>query len=268
MAQQKLFSFPVGFDFMVVPSKWTAKAAGIEGWWQTEHNTSDLDYLAAVTFDANAPERFRIGIERLPEEIFDACYSAGPDASDEEIQEICSGFSLEVLVNAIPGSDYEQFHLKHALAELKAKQCDPWEMRSEFIEMNPDTLAALAFLNKWGRWGQNRFEFARDIIRSSVQTRKDVLSDDHGQRGSIVFLPDLQRIPRFPHFVVRTASCEKAIRTTLLADFVNGIKFKACARPDCGKAFSIESKHAREYCTQYCAHLESVRRNRKLKRRK
>ena len=40
-------------------------------------------------------------------------------------------------------------------------------------------------------------------------------------------------------------------------------KTKVCARPDCGKEFPVTSKHKRRYCTQYCGHLESIRRNRK-----
>src|SRR5262249_12894660 len=66
----------------------------------------------------------------------------------------------------------------------------------------------------------------------------------------------------FPRFVVRASTCFDVIRTSITIDRVRGTKFRNCARKDCGTPFAIESRHIRNYCCQYCAHLESVRRNR------
>jgi hypothetical protein len=86
---------------------------------------------------------------------------------------------------------------------------------------------------------------------------------------------DLSRIedqeaprPTFPHFVIEADTCFDVIRTSITIDHLRGTKFRMCARPDCGMPFAIESRHKRAYCCQYCAHLESVRRNRQPKQRK
>lgn len=69
--------------------------------------------------------------------------------------------------------------------------------------------------------------------------------------------------PTFPHFRISAETCSEMLWITITADYLHGTKFRICARRDCGLPFEIQSKHKRNYCTQYCAHLESVRRNRK-----
>jgi len=59
-----------------------------------------------------------------------------------------------------------------------------------------------------------------------------------------------------------------AILATIYVDHLHGTKFGFCRRHDCRKAYKIESKHIRKYCSQYCAHLESLRRMRKRQRQK
>jgi hypothetical protein len=53
---------------------------------------------------------------------------------------------------------------------------------------------------------------------------------------------------------------------TVFVDITRNIRFKVCKRKDCDRQriFPIESEHERKYCCQYCGHLESVRRNRRI----
>ena len=67
--------------------------------------------------------------------------------------------------------------------------------------------------------------------------------------------------------VIEATDAVAAILTTIEVDHLRGAKFGACARPDCPKFFEITSHHKRKYCSQYCAHLESLRRMRKRQRR-
>ena len=69
--------------------------------------------------------------------------------------------------------------------------------------------------------------------------------------------------PAFPHFVINADYSFDVICKTVTIDHLRGTKFRNCARPDCPMPFAIESQHKRLYCRNYCAHLESVRRNRK-----
>ena len=69
--------------------------------------------------------------------------------------------------------------------------------------------------------------------------------------------------PKFPHFLIEPYGIHGALFATVTIDHLSGTKYQACARPDCGMPFALESKHRRLYCTQYCAHLESVRKSRR-----
>jgi hypothetical protein len=66
------------------------------------------------------------------------------------------------------------------------------------------------------------------------------------------------------HFVVaKTQATLDAILLSVHLDRIQGARFKICARLDCQKIFKVKTDHQRRYCTMYCAHIESVRRNRK-----
>ena len=60
----------------------------------------------------------------------------------------------------------------------------------------------------------------------------------------------------------------EALLATVFFDIASGTRFKTCARPDCRKPFPVESKHKKKYCEWNCAHIETVRRNRKPKSKK
>jgi CGNR zinc finger len=68
--------------------------------------------------------------------------------------------------------------------------------------------------------------------------------------------------------VIHVNSVVGAILATIQIDHLRRAKFGFCARPDCKKPFEITSSHKRQYCSPYCAHLESLRRMRERQRRK
>jgi hypothetical protein len=72
---------------------------------------------------------------------------------------------------------------------------------------------------------------------------------------------------RYPYFLLGTSNCREAIVHTITLDLLKNVQFRICARGDCGAPFPIENQHRREYCCQYCAHIESVRRQRRAARR-
>jgi hypothetical protein len=71
--------------------------------------------------------------------------------------------------------------------------------------------------------------------------------------------------PRFPYLVSTASNCQEAIRTSITIDLLQKVEFRICARPDCAAPFSVETRHQRKYCRQYCAHIESVRKQRQAK---
>jgi len=54
----------------------------------------------------------------------------------------------------------------------------------------------------------------------------------------------------------------EAMLATVYLDSLSGVNYGLCALPDCNCLFVINSNHAREYCSNACAHKASVRRRR------
>jgi hypothetical protein len=55
-----------------------------------------------------------------------------------------------------------------------------------------------------------------------------------------------------------------SILATVQFKLAQGAQFRACARRDCRLPFEVTSRHTRRFCTQYCAHITSLRQRRKL----
>ena len=58
----------------------------------------------------------------------------------------------------------------------------------------------------------------------------------------------------------------RSILATVQFKLAQGAKFRICARKDCRLPFEITSRHTRRFCTQYCAHITSLRQRRKVER--
>lgn len=58
-----------------------------------------------------------------------------------------------------------------------------------------------------------------------------------------------------------------SILATVQFKLVQGATFRTCARTDCRLPFEITSRHTRRFCTQYCAHITSLRQRRKAQRK-
>ena len=67
------------------------------------------------------------------------------------------------------------------------------------------------------------------------------------------------------HVLVR--GIYRSILATVQFKLAQGAKFRMCARKDCRLPFEITSRHTRRFCTQYCAHITSLRHRRKIERK-
>jgi hypothetical protein len=143
---------------------------------------------------------------------------------------------------------------------------DELEMRMSFFRLNDEPVKALNFLNDWGRWLPHRnFVTIRELLELQHSVREALMESPTAWLSSHYSdLPAARsRSANVPYFKVLTDSCQIAIRVTSTIDLMREMKFRVCARPDCQIPFPVTSKHSRSYCTQYCAHLESVRRSRR-----
>jgi hypothetical protein len=66
-----------------------------------------------------------------------------------------------------------------------------------------------------------------------------------------------------PKAIVPAITCEEILLATVYADLIQGYRFKFCKRKDCRLPFAVTSGHKRSYCSQYCGHLESLRKKRR-----
>ncbi len=147
-----------------------------------------------------------------------------------------------------------------------SRPADAWEMRADFLRITDDMASALTFLNRWGCWSYRKYAGLSELIRLKKAVREALISPPEKWFASqFAYISFWQRSPTYPFFALHTDVCESAIRMTVTVDLLHKVKHKICARRDCGAPFAISSKHKRKYCSQYCGHLESVRRNRKTK---
>ncbi|MBA3913440.1 MAG: hypothetical protein H0X25_06220 [Acidobacteriales bacterium] len=210
-------------------------------------------------------------LEGLPESEWDQCVEAlesgdDPDEIDDRIRNICCRFELRFLVPF--GSE------SYVPTPELAKQfplADAWEMRGDFLRLECQYESTIAFLRKWGEWDRGYVQL--DEIRNlQKRIRVALTSPAESWFEDSLSVPGLsfpqKRIPHYPFFTIRTTSCKAALCITVTSDLLRGVKFGLCARPDCPQpVFARESNHDRVFCSQYCGHLESVRRNRAAKRR-
>jgi hypothetical protein len=259
MAHQ--IQIPLSFEFRATKIRWEEARANVIGWRNQQGETNDpVQLIAGIARTSGKKKTIGLPLSRLPEKEKKQCLSTlGKRHSDEAVKEICSGLELRYFVH-----DRETY----INSELRkhSHDADPWRLRHDFLSLKGDSEAALEFLNKWGRWVRFRnYVDTAEISALQGAVRQALTSPaEIWFRSSYASPPKANsRSSQFPYFVMLTDACQAAIRMTTTMDLLRQLKFKTCARPDCDKPFPVMSRHERNYCTQYCAHLESVRRARK-----
>jgi hypothetical protein len=184
------------------------------------------------------------------------------------------------------------------------KDFDGRAIRDRFMELKTDE-DHLAFLNQYGKFsllgefeksrGWRRVDFEgwqtvfAELAKRAPETWSDYVDsllplrpgfDILGVRSALFFgsrhevefhchgLPQIGWRGAKHLALLQASDVVSAIFATIEIDHLRGAKFGVCARTDCPKFFEITSRHSRKYCSQYCAHLESVRRTRGRQRKK
>jgi hypothetical protein len=181
-----------------------------------------------------------------------------PDHANKAVQELFRNFRPMLLVATM-----------QKYAERRSLPADAWQLRDAFLRVAPNSRSALAFLNRWGRWTLDSHTQLAKLVNFQKTVRQALISspDEWLIDEFVSGLDSLKRTDEYPYFRMETVECEPAIRATVTIDLLRKARFDTCARPDCGQPFAITSNHRRRYCTQYCGHLESVRRSRAAQRR-
>jgi hypothetical protein len=256
-----VIQLPISFEFRTTKVQWEEARARVTGWRNQQGETKDPVQLTAGITSSGKKKIITFPLSRLPDKERKQCLAThGKRHSDEAVKEICSGLELPYFVHD------SKTYIADSELRKHSHPADAWQLRDDFLSLKTDSEEALAILNRWGRWipWRNYVDMA-EIIALQRAVRQALTSPAEIWFRSLYASPPMvnSRSSEFPYFVMVTDACEAAIRTTTTMDLLRQLKFKTCARPDCDKPFPVTSKHERNYCTQYCAHLESVRRSRK-----
>lgn len=205
---------------------------------------------------ANCLPTSRYPRQRLPEGRWDNLWLEA--YTDEDVERVFSGFEPVLLVpSGDTWVDPEEFK-KHS------QPADAWQLREEFLRVEPSCESVLTFLNKWGRWNFMEFVDLAEILRLQGAVREALTdSPERWFQSPYSFPPTWGHSPEYPFFTFLTDQCEIAVRLTVTLDLLKGLKFTRCARPDCGQLFALGTRRVKKFCSRDCAHLEAVRRSRK-----
>ncbi len=98
----------------------------------------------------------------------------------------------------------------------------------------------------------------QDIIRWGLRAK----SADWFNSGYPSLMPSLPR-STYPYFSLEFSGGLDILYATITLDHIRNIKHRFCCRPDCRMPFPVQSQHKRQFCSQYCGHLESLRKQRR-----
>lgn len=156
-----------------------------------------------------------------------------------------------------------------------------WAMRDEFLNLEHDPAKLRMFLNRWGSWRPRSFFRLRDpsTLHASLLVlphdiwqlqelyRKALTGSAKNWLRSVGGL-GLTQSDTPPYFSIEVCDCENAIRATITIDHLANSTFGICRRGDCRRLFEFTTKQKRFYCSQHCAHVETVRKSRAAKKAK
>ncbi len=254
-----LLNIPVSFQFRRIRANWNAVPVRIIGWARRDDGSVNNENLA-LSSECNG-KTIEFPVEGLPSKEWERCVEIHPcEETDEEVEKVCFSFSPRLLVNS------ESTYLPTAQLRHKGVPSDAWELRHEFLRLKLEEEATVSFLNKWGSWNDSRFLTLSGIRKFQAAVRRALISPTSWFSESVYFrllLSSVKTKPEYPYASLVTGYCEPALSFTVTSDLLNRAEFRICARPDCTTPYKVKSKHARRYCCQYCAHFESIRRNRR-----
>jgi hypothetical protein len=202
-----------------------------------------------------------------------------------------------------PKRFFESYRYPPVETLVRSVKFEAWQVREEFLSLKTDE-QFLDFLNRVGRfvsikvygwsvtgegkWDADDFkswqQMFRECLRRSPASWDQIVEDVFGPKTVRLVRRTLFVSRRFTvlfrwkdaqqrewrssqHIAVLEArDVVTAILATIYVDHLHGTKFGFCHRHDCRMPYKIESKHNRKYCSQYCAHLESLRRMRERQR--
>lgn len=260
---------PILFDFRTVKVEWDEVVGRIIGWERPPGLVMQVNIKGHETqieySSGHLPQKLRWDCEEALTNGSAIDQQSG-DFLDEVAEALCADFRPKVFASWQQPyiRNFEDMRNEGELAR-RSLPADAWQLRDAFLRITPEPKHILKFFNQWGRWDADKYVRLKDFVDLQRIVRNALVSP--AEEWFEDMFDDLDslwdRRTEFPYFAVETFECEPAIRMTVTIDLLRSVNFRLCARRDCSQPFPITSAHKRRYCTQYCGHLESIRKNRK-----
>lgn len=278
MAQ--IINIPLAFEFRPQKATWSVRTVEIKGWAKELRKPSLIRYLGPaddVVVEITEPGSLTglygpLGMGRAPAPRVAMHWK---DISAD----IRGAATRAKKMDEIQGRYFQILLCDSPLGGAKGPG-DAWSMRKEFLSLKKETLALCGFLKKWGVWDERKPGSLNVAPGDAASILNLVVPEaiwelQSAYRAALVSPPGewlskgvdpfkgAYATPMYPHFILQHYQCKKAIEATITIDLLRKVKFRKCKRHDCSEVFEIESRHRRMYCGQPCAHLESVRKQRR-----
>jgi hypothetical protein len=281
----QIIHIPLAFEFSPMQAKWDVRTVEIQGWARELRRRSLVGYIGSS--DDVAVELLEPRVSGRLSGLF-----APIDPESRELKHPTvlhwSDIPTDIKVAATPEKKIEEirgsdFHILacESCESTHGRNRDAWAMRREFLGLKHDSWALLGFLRKWGLWDEKRLGSSNLAPGANAGIQNVVFPEgiwelQSSYRAALVSPPSewlSKRVapfngayasPTYPHFILEHSRCRFAIEATIAIDLLRKIRFHKCKRDDCPEIFEIRSRHKRRYCGQYCAHLESMRKQRRV----
>lgn len=160
-----------------------------------------------------------------------------------------------------PGRFKDAFALREQLFAVKNgddvlsffREYGPYQLEKPLASAHPVTLSFVL---------QKRDFYLNALLRP-IESGRVYSGDSAGEGLKDIYL--WQNLPMELVFrqpmqaFVRCKDIEDALRASVFLDRLRAMPWRRCMREDCGKPFEVPSRRAKIYCSQECAHLQSVR---------
>jgi hypothetical protein len=282
----QIINIPLAFKFSPLKAKWRLRTVEIVGWARDVKKRSLIPYFGSpdsVTVDILEPASLggltglygMLHIERQYGNLKNPAVLHWSDIPAE----LKASATMTKDIDALRGSAFNILGCESSEGEY-GRAGDAWAMRREFLGLEHDIWPLLAFLRKWGIWDERMLGGSNSASGKSASLQNIVFPEriwelQGAYRAALLGPPDewlangvdpfkgAYATPMYPHFIVEQSQCKLAIEATITIDLLRKVKFRACKRPDCSEVFALESRHRKIYCGQPCAHLVSVRKQRR-----
>jgi hypothetical protein len=257
----RTISIPIEFEFFSQAAEWCAGIAEVKAVHHRKNDRFTSFETHAVTIEIVSPENFKGLKQNVPTQQLPIELTASWKGTGNRGPELMN-WQYEVFIVSQGKHDSE-----------RTKRIDPWVLRSEVFSPKLDRNQLLKTLNRYGAWSQSAQPVKRPKsnwsprIVTEPELRKDISQCQWSLlQGAEKWFEKGERLetltPRneFPYYVHTDYLCLDAITTSITVDFLRGITFWACYRPDCRVPFAERS--GKYFCSQYCAHLHGLRERR------